>query len=33
MPLTANIQISLSIGTGAPTGGGIDRGCGGLGSA
>lgn len=33
MPLANNIEISLSIGTGSPTGGGIDRGCGGSGAA
>jgi len=33
MPLANSIEISLFIGTGSPTGGGIDRGCGGSGAA
>ncbi|URC11685.1 hypothetical protein [Flavobacterium sp. B183] len=33
IPLRNNIEISLSIGTGSPTGGGIDCGCGGDGAA
>jgi hypothetical protein len=32
-PLTNRIEISLFIGTGSPTGGGIDLGCGGKGAA